>query len=73
MKPHAGKSCVHCVLCAIKCPIGTIPAQEPSETDTAKCTSCMRCIALCLRKARSVNPALLAKAYSGRKGNEPFP
>lgn len=79
MKPHAGKACVHCGLCASKCPAGAIPAQEPSETDTAKCISCMRCIAVCPRKARSVNPALLAaagiklkKACSGRKENELF-
>ena len=31
----------------------------PSETDNKKCISCMRCIAVCPQKARSVSKALL--------------
>ncbi len=79
IKPQAGKACIRCGLCAQKCPVGAIPADSPSKTDTEKCISCMRCIALCPHKARSVNKALLAasslklkKACGGYKENELF-
>ena len=51
----------------------------PSETDNKKCISCMRCIAVCPQKARSVSKALLTagsmmlkKECSGYKENELF-
>ncbi len=79
MKPQAGKACVRCGHCAGVCPVGAIPADDPSETDNKKCISCMRCIAVCPRSARSVNKALLTassmklkKACSGYKENELF-
>lgn len=79
MKPQVGKACVRCGYCAGECPVGAIPADDPSKTDSEKCISCMRCIALCPQKARSVNKALLAtgsmalkKACSGYKKNELF-
>lgn len=79
MKPRTDKSCVQCGLCAKECPVGAIPTDNPSKTDSEMCISCMRCIAVCPHKARSVSKALLTtgslkmkKVCSDRKGNELF-
>lgn len=79
MKPQTGSSCTRCGLCADECPVGAIPRENPSKTDTQVCISCMRCISICPEKARSVNKALLAagsltlkKACSVRKENTLF-
>ena len=79
MKPQAGKECVRCGLCAGQCPVGAIPADDPSKTDTKECISCMRCISVCPQKARHLNKAVVAagsvamkKACSGYKKNELF-
>ncbi len=79
MKPQAGKECVRCGLCAGQCPVGAIPADDPSKTDTKECISCMRCISVCPQKARHLNKAVVAagsvamkKACSGHKKNELF-
>ena len=77
MKPGAGKSCIQCGLCAEKCPVGAIPVTDPSKTDSSRCISCMRCIALCPKDARHVSRMLLVigsvkmkKVCGGRKKNE---
>lgn len=79
MKPQAGKACNGCGICAGECPVSAISASRPARTDTERCISCMRCIAVCPQKARSVNKALLTagsmklkKACSGYKHNELF-
>lgn len=79
LKPNADKSCQKCGVCANECPVGAIPAGNPSVTDTGKCISCMRCISVCTQNARSLNKAMLAassiklkKACSGYKNNEIF-
>lgn len=79
MKPQTGKSCNKCGLCAKKCPVRAINAADPSKTDTQSCISCMRCIAVCPQKARSVSKALLAagsmkmkKSCGSYKKNELF-
>lgn len=79
MKPQVGKACIQCGVCAEKCPVGAISADRPSETDTGKCISCMRCIAVCPQRARSVSKAMLTasslklkKACSDYKENELF-
>ncbi len=59
MKPQAGKNCTCCGHCSRECPVGAINMANPSEIDTKKCISCMRCITICPQKARSVNKVLL--------------
>ncbi|MDO5417907.1 MAG: 4Fe-4S binding protein [Lachnospiraceae bacterium] len=77
LKPKAGKSCTGCGLCAGKCPTGAIPLENPRETDTEICISCMRCIEICPKHARKLNGLMLAvaagklkKACGERKGNQ---
>lgn len=77
LKPNAGKTCTKCGLCAEKCPVRAIPKENPGDTDNNTCISCMRCIAVCPQKARSLNKVILFGAAqgmkavcSGRKPNE---
>ncbi len=79
MKPKAGKNCTVCGICAAECPVGAIPAENPSLTDKDKCISCMHCIAVCPVQARSLNKMMVSagavamkKLFAKRKGNELF-
>lgn len=79
MKPRASKSCNTCGLCAQECPVGSIDPARPSHTDTQICISCMRCLAVCPQKARSISKTLLAaggmkmkKSCGDYKKNELF-
>ena len=56
-----------CGKCAAECPVGAIPASDPTKTDKDKCITCMRCVAVCPHFARSLNPVMLAAAKAGLK------
>lgn len=76
-KPKANKSCTECGLCAEKCPVQTIPTNDPSKLKEDTCISCMRCISICPQNARQLNKASLSaaslamkKLFAARKQNE---
>ena len=77
MVPKATKSCVHCGVCAEKCPVQAIDLSDPVVTDKDKCISCMRCVAVCPHSARKVGAVMmtavdvmLKKVCSDRKEAE---
>ena len=79
MVPKADSKCNFCGTCAESCPAEAISIENPKETDSKKCISCMRCIAVCPQSARKLNSALVAaaalamkKVCSVRKDNELF-
>ena len=60
MVPAATESCVSCGDCAAKCPVRAIDMDDPRSGDGGACVSCMRCVAICLRGARKLDPAKLS-------------
>lgn len=57
--PKVSKDCTQCGLCAEKCPVQAIDKRRPNMTDSQKCISCMRCIQICPKNARTINKAML--------------
>lgn len=64
-KPVANRKCGSCGLCAKECPAGAIVLDNPKVTDKEKCISCMHCVAICPKNARSCSK--LVGFIAGRK------
>lgn len=79
MIPKANDYCNGCGICACNCPVQAISKDNLKEADESKCISCMRCIAVCPKRARLIDEAMvegtrakIGKFCAERKNNELF-
>lgn len=77
--PVTTAECEKCGVCARHCPTNAIPTATPQKTDRSRCICCMRCVAMCPKKARGLTkPAvwvaqkLLEKKCAGTRTSEIF-
>ena len=61
-KPQANENCTGCGICAINCPVEAIDKNNPCNTNTATCISCMRCRDICPKHARDLDKAFMQAA-----------
>ena len=57
--PAANENCVKCGVCAQQCPVGAIPLDDPSRTNSDLCINCMRCVQVCPVSSRALPDAFL--------------
>ena len=78
-QPKGRHGCNRCGICAEHCPADAIPLSDPKTVDTAKCISCMKCVSVCPKEARSIGVIMnflatqgLKKVCATRKENEMY-
>lgn len=60
--PRTSAACNKCGVCAEKCPVEAIPAENPMLTDKDKCVACLACVKICPKNARSADGLLFKTA-----------
>lgn len=65
--PLVEQRCTGCGACAEHCPTGAISVEQPMQTDSIRCISCMGCFAVCPEQARYL-PEQAVKMLSEKLG-----